>query len=78
MILRADTVPADALLGATATTADGVELGHIVGLEVEVSTGKLWAIFDTPECGRCGLPLAGLKDATVSLQHPAWLAGGES
>tara|TARA_Y100000004_G_scaffold34315_1_gene36633 strand:- start:124 stop:366 length:243 start_codon:yes stop_codon:yes gene_type:complete len=66
------SVHPDALIGAPITSADGVEMGLISGVELDLSRHEVIVLITSDHNGTAGLSWDRIADCEISLQHPQW------
>tara|TARA_Y100000004_G_scaffold185724_1_gene236316 strand:- start:103 stop:345 length:243 start_codon:yes stop_codon:yes gene_type:complete len=66
------SVHPDALIGAPITSADGVEMGLISGVELDLSRHEVIVLITSDHNGTAGLTWDRIADCEISLQSPQW------
>ena len=66
------SVHPDALIGASITSEDGVEMGVISGVELDLSRHEVIVLITSDHNGTTGLTWDRIADCEISLSHPQW------
>ena len=66
------SVHPDALIGAPITSAEGVEMGVISGIELNLSRHEVIVLITSEWNGTTGLSWDRIADCEISLCHPQW------
>lgn len=66
------SVHPDALIGAYITSKDGVDMGVISGVELNLSRHEVIVLITSEYNGTTGMAWDRIADCVISLQHPQW------